>query len=128
MKGQSTTTMIAKVPAFTQETVSSILGIEPDDESLDWICYRVRGGRDPADGAPVSPPPATSASPPGARPGREDIQRALVHLVSVGMLTCAGQRWSITAKGRAAIEPAHRRGAPEAPSAAAPVTARAAGR
>lgn len=128
MKGQSRVAMIAKVPPVTQETVSSILGIEPDEECLDWICYRVRGGRDPAGDAPFPKPLATSASPPGERPGREDIQRALSQLVSLGMLTCAGRRWNITAKGRAAIVPAHRRGAPEAPCASPPVSAGATGR
>lgn len=123
--------MIAKVPPVppvTQETVSSILGIEPDEECLDWICYRVRGGRDPAGDASFPKPPTTSASPLGDRPGRQDIQRALGHLVGLGMLTYAGRRWSITAKGHAAIVPVHRRGAPEAPCAAPPVSARAAGR
>jgi hypothetical protein len=128
VKGQSKATMIAKVPAFPQETVSSILGIEPDEECLDWICYRVRGGRDPAGDAPFPPSPAASVSPPGGRPGRDDIQRALGHLVSLGMLTCASRRWSITARGHAAIMPPLRGSASEVSRAAPPVTTRAADR
>lgn len=98
--------MITKVvsPA-SQETERSILDIAPEQECLDWICYRVRGGIDPGSDAPPAPkpPPATSAIPPRGRPGREDIERALGHLVNLGMLTYDGRRWSMTSKGHAAI-------------------------
>jgi hypothetical protein len=113
--------MIAKVPPVSQETESSILDLEPDAECLDWICYRVRGGRDPA-GDAIPRPPAASTWTPGERPGREDVERALRRLVDLGMLICAGHRWSITAKGHAALIPTHQ---PEAPFAPSPGNARA---
>ncbi len=108
-------TTIAKVPPVSRDAQSSILDLEPDAESLDWICYRLRGGRDPARDAATPSPRVTSTSLPGLRPGREDIEKALGQLVSLGMLTCSGRRWSITAKGHAAVVPPHRPGAAEAP-------------
>jgi len=96
--------MITKVVSpVSHETERSILDIAPEQECLDWICYRVRGGIDPASDAPAPRPPATSAAPLRERPGREDIERALGHLVNLGMLTYDGRRWSMTSKGHAAI-------------------------
>jgi hypothetical protein len=78
------------------DTERMILDVAPEQESLDWICYRVRGGVDPADrGAVVKQAPDDQLR---RRPEREDVERALVRLVSLGMLTCDGQRWSITSK------------------------------
>jgi hypothetical protein len=95
--------MITKaVSPVSHETERSILDIAPEQDCLDWICYRVRGGIDPAGDAPAPKPPATSASPARGRPEREDIERALGHLVNVGMLTYDGRRWSMTTKGYAA--------------------------
>jgi len=96
--------MITKVvsPA-SQETERSILDLAPEQECLDWICYRVRGGIDPTDDASATKPAATSASTLRGYPGREDIERALGHLVNLGLLTCEGRRWSMTSKGHAAI-------------------------
>ncbi len=95
--------MIAKVvPTASEDTERSILDIAPEQECLDWICYRVRGGADHASAAPR--PLAT----PAARlsrwpPDRQDIERALGHLVQLGMLAYDGRRWSMTSKGYAAI-------------------------
>jgi len=96
--------MISKVVSpVSHETERSILEIAPEQECLDWICYRVRGGIDPAGDAPAPKPPATSDTPPHVRPGRGDIERALGQLVNAGMLTYDGRRWSMTSKGYAAI-------------------------
>jgi hypothetical protein len=97
-------TMIPKVvPPFSQETERSILDIAPEQECLDWICYRLRGGVDLAGDAPAPKPPRSSGSPPRVHPGREDIERALGQLVNAGMLTYDGRRWSMTSKGYAAV-------------------------
>jgi len=96
--------MVTKVaPPANEDTERSILGIAPDREGLDWICYRVRGGLDPA--SDKSSPEVTTdpASPPREPPRREDIARALGNLVNLGMLTYDGQRWTMTAKGYASI-------------------------
>ena len=95
--------MINKVVApVSEDTERSILDIAPEQECLDWICYRVRGGADPAsDGAAAKPAPSSAALL-RSRPGREDVERALGRLVTLGMLTYDGRRWSITSKGHSA--------------------------
>ena len=94
--------MINKVASpVSQDTERSILNIAPEEECLDWICYRVRGGIDPVVDAPAPKPPASS-DPSRVRPGREDIEKALGNLVNLGMLTYDGRRWSMTSKGYAA--------------------------
>ncbi len=96
--------MINKVVApVSEETERSILDIAPQQECLDWICYRVRGGVDPASDAPAAKPAPSSAALLRGRPGREDIERALGRLVNLGMLTYDGRRWSITSKGHGTI-------------------------
>lgn len=125
MKGQSKAKMIAKVPTNNPETESAILGLEPEAESLDWICYRLRGGRDPAGDAALPKPPAPSSWTPEERPAREDVERALRRLETLGLLTCAGRRWSITARGPASTDPPRRPDAPcRAPPDSAPATSR----
>ena len=96
--------MISKVVSpVSHETERSILEIAPEQECLDWICYRVRGGLDPA--SEKASPNASSdpASPPREPPRREDITRALGNLVNLGMLAYDGRRWTMTAKGYAAV-------------------------
>ncbi len=93
--------MTAKVvsPA-REETERSILNIAPEQECFDWICYRVRGGVDPASDTTL---PAVSAAPlPRGRPDRQDIEKALGHLVGLGLLAYDGRCWSMTSKGYAA--------------------------
>jgi hypothetical protein len=94
------------VSPVSQDTERSILHIAPEQECLDWICYRLRGGVDPAGDAPAPKPPAATSNAIAqlrGRPVREDIERALGHLVNLGMLTYDGRRWSMTSKGYAAI-------------------------
>lgn len=94
--------MTAKVVSPAREdTERSILDIAPEQERLDWICYRVRGGVDPASATKL---PAASVTPlPCGRPDRQDIERALGHLVTMGLLAYDGRCWSMTAKGYAAV-------------------------
>jgi hypothetical protein len=88
----------------SEDTERAILHIAPEQESLDWICYRVRGGADPAGDAALESlaAQAAPAEAPRSRPEREDIERALGNLVRLGMLSYDGRRWTMTAKGYAA--------------------------
>ncbi len=95
--------MKAQLSPVSHQTEQSILDIAPEQESLDWICYRVRGGLDRTGDAPAPKPPAVTDAPPHVRPAREDIERALGQLVTSGLLTYDGRRWSMTSKGYAAI-------------------------
>lgn len=81
-----------------EETEKTILHVAPEQEALDWICYRVRGGLDPTSEQAA----ARSAAEARPRPERDDIEKALRRLVSLGMLTYDGRRWSMTPKGYAA--------------------------
>jgi hypothetical protein len=78
----------------------AILVVAPEQEILDWIWYRVRGGADPLSDGTAGPVPETAKRP---RPEREELERALSQLVDFGMLTYHARRWSMTAKGFAAI-------------------------
>ncbi len=82
-----------------EDTEKTILHVAPEQEALDWICYRVRGGLDPTSEQAAA---ARSAAEVGPRPERDDIEKALRRLVSLGMLTYDGRRWSMTPKGYAA--------------------------
>jgi len=95
--------MNSQLSPVSHQTERSILDIAPEQECLDWICYRVRGGVDHTGDAPAPKPPVTTDSPPRVRPAREDIERALGQLVNSGLLTYDGRRWSMTSKGYAAI-------------------------
>ncbi len=99
----STTVMKSQLSPVSPETERSILDIAPEQECLDWICYRVRGGLDPTGDASAPKPAAATDSPPRVRPAREDIERALGQLVSSGLLTYDGRRWSMTSKGYATL-------------------------
>jgi hypothetical protein len=94
--------MVAKVDSQAKDDAErSILSIAPEREGLDWICYRVRGGVEPA--LDVKPPATSVALVPHGRPDRQDIVRALGQLVSQGLLTYDGRCWTMTAKGYAAL-------------------------
>lgn len=90
------------VPLGGDEMVRTILDVKPEQEALDWICYRVRGGVDPGEER-VATAKRPSDDRLWRRPEREDIEKALRRLVSLGMLTYDGGRWSMTPKGYAAI-------------------------
>ncbi len=77
-----------------------ILVVAPEQEMLDWICYRANGGAEPSSDDATRHVPEARKRP---RPEREDVKRALCHLVDLGMLTYVDGRWSMTAKGIAAI-------------------------
>ena len=77
------------VASASEHTERSILGIAPEQESLDWICYRVGRRVDPtSDDAAPKPRPRMPRRP-GCRGGARsaDIERALGHLVRLGMLS-----------------------------------------
>ncbi len=94
------TTKVVVSPA-SEDTERSILDIAPEQDCLDWICYRVRGGVDP--GSAMKPPAVSAAPPLRGRPDRQNIERALGHLVELGLLAYDGRCWSMTSKGYAAI-------------------------
>ncbi len=78
----------------------AILVVAPEDEMLDWIWYRARGGVDPLSGEAAARVPEAERRP---RPERGDVEKALGRLVNLGMLTYDAGRWSMTKKGFAAI-------------------------
>jgi len=95
--------MNSQLSPVSHETERLILDIAPEQECLDWICYRVRGGLDHTGDATAPKPSATTDSTARVRPAREDIESALGQLVISGLLTYDGRRWSMTSKGYAAI-------------------------
>lgn len=86
-----------KVVTFVAEDLErAILVVAPEQEMLDWICYRARGGVDRSNDDAAGHVREPARLP---RPEREDIKRALGHLVNLGMLTYDAGRWTMTAKG-----------------------------
>lgn len=88
------------ITASSEDLEHVILVVAPEQEMLDWICYRAHGGVEPSSDGAAEHVPEAGKRP---RPEREDVIRALGHLVNLGMLTYDRGRWSMTAKGFAAI-------------------------